>query len=697
MATRSHSPRTSGRKPRHKSVAAPQQRSAGRSTSGRSAGRSAAGRSARSAQTRRAEPQRRSSSQTPVRGTAKSNRAAVGTAHRSPVGPTKRKATATNKRSQGRGVERNRRKVSAPSPEKRAVEQGVASPLRRLRIALVAIAVVLFAIVGRVAYLQTKEAGSLQSAGADQWTRTYSLPAQRGTLFDRHGNELAMSVPAASISINPKLLVDGAVVVQELDTLLDLSDEKVASLLSEVESKDRGFVYVARQVDANAGDFIRSLGHAGVNVDDESRREMPGGDTGRSVLGRTNIDGDGIAGLEKQYDDVMAGTGGSMTREVDPNQRTIAGSESITQAPVAGNDLVLTIDRSIQFATEQVLLEQLERIDAKGGTVIALETKTGEILSLASVRRDDQSGEYGVTNGNFAAVDAYEPGSVAKVITVAGALDAGVVTPDTGFTVPWRKQYADDLLKDSHQHPDEWMTVSDILTDSSNIGTIMVQQELGRYKHYDYMTAFGLGAKTALDFPGESPGLLKDVDELWGSERVTVAYGQGMSSTSQQLVAAVNVIANDGVYVAPKLVKATVGPDGEQTPMPDAESYRVVSEQAAVQTAAMMQRVVCEGTAKQAQVDDLLVAGKTGTAFKAADNGTYYNAQGDRIYYSSFVGFFPADDPQITVLVSVDEPPAGTNDRFGGTAAAPVFAALVPTLLHERNIQPAPGSTGCPE
>ncbi|MEJ6720952.1 peptidoglycan D,D-transpeptidase FtsI family protein [Ilumatobacter sp.] len=560
-----------------------------------------------------------------------------------------------------------------------------------------AIAVVLLAIIGRVAYLQTKEADSLQSAGADQWTRSYSLSAQRGTMFDRHGNELAMSVPAASISINPKLLVNGAVVVQELDTLLDLSDKKVASLLIEVESKARGFVYVARQIDANAGDFIRALGHAGVNVDPESRREMPGGDTGRSVLGRTNIDGDGIAGLEKQYNDVMTGTGGSMTREVDPKQQTIAGSESITQAPVAGNDLVLTIDRSIQFAAEQVLLEQLERIGAKGGTVIALETKSGEILGMASVRRIDQTGEYGVTNGNFAAVDAYEPGSVAKVITIAGALDAGAVTPESDFTVPWRKQYADDLLKDSHEHPDLLLTVSDILTESSNIGTIMVQQELGRYEHYDYMTAFGLGSKTALDFPGESPGLLKDVDELWGSERVTVAYGQGMSSTSLQLVSAINVIANGGVYVAPKLVKATVGPEGQQTPTPAAATHRVVSEQAAAETTAMMQRVVCEGTAKMAQVDDLPVAGKTGTAFKAADNGTYFNEEGDRIYYASFVGFFPADDPQITILVSVDEPPAGTSDRFGGTAAAPVFAALVPTLLHERNIQPAPGSTGCPE
>jgi len=564
-------------------------------------------------------------------------------------------------------------------------------------LALVVIALILCGIIARVGYLQTKEADSLRSAGADQWTRSYTLPAQRGTMFDRHGNELAMSVPAASISINPKLIVDGAVVVNDLDNLLELSDEKRGDLFDEITRKDRGFVYVARQIDANIGQFIRDLGHAGVNVDDESRREMPGGDTGRSVLGRTNIDGEGIAGLEKQYEDVLTGTSGSMTREVDPKQRTIAGSESIAQAPVDGDDLVLTLDRSIQFSTEQVLLAQLERIGAKGGTVIALDTPTGEVLGMASVRRDDDTGGYAVTNGNFAAVDAYEPGSVAKVITVAGALDAGAVTPDTAFTVPWRKQYADDLLKDSHEHPDLYLTVSDILTESSNIGTIMVQQALGRFEHHEYMTDFGLGERTALDFPGESDGILKAPDELWGSERVTVSYGQGVSSTSLQLAAAVNVIANGGIYVAPKLVRAVVGPDGTQTPAPDAPSRRVVSERAANQTAAMMQRVVCEGTATRAQVDNLPIAGKTGTAFKAAPNGTYFNEQGQRIYYASFVGFFPADDPQVTVLVSVDEPPAGTNDRFGGTAAAPVFAALVPTLIHELGIQPAPGSTGCQE
>ncbi len=378
-----------------------------------------------------------------------------------------------------------------------------------------------------------------------------------------------------------------------------------------------------------------------------------------------------------------------------PNGRSIPGSETVTTQPVSGNDLVLTLDRSIQYSTEQVLLEKVSEIGARGATAIVVDTDTGEIYSMASVRQNDETGAYEVTSGNYAAVDAYEPGSVAKVITVAAALSDGLVTPETSYLVPWRKQYYDDLLTDSHQHPDEWLSVSQILTESSNIGTIMVQQEMGRWRHRDYMAAFGLGEKTALDFPGESTGILKPADELWGSERVTVAYGQGVASTSLQLVAAINTIANKGVYVAPKLVKATVGPDGSVTDTPASPERRVVSEQAAAQTTEMMRNVVCSGTATRAQVDGLSIAGKTGTAFKVADNGTYFDDNGDRIYYASFVGFFPADDPQVTVLVSVDEPPAGTDDRFGGTAAAPVFAELAPTLIHELGIAPNPGAPLC--
>ncbi len=561
--------------------------------------------------------------------------------------------------------------------------------------ALVVIVALLLVVVARVAALQTTEAEAYRAQGAAQWTRTWEVPAQRGTIFDRNGNELSISVPAATISINPKLIDNGTATVQLLDDLLDLSDEKVADLLAEVASKQRGFVYVARQVDAALGDQISSLHLPGVNVDREDRREMPGGETGRSVIGKTNIDGVGIAGLELQYDDLLTGTGGEMSREVAPGNRSIPGTETVTEAPIPGEDLVLTLDRSIQFSTEQVLLERVSELGARGATAIVMSPHTGDILAMASVRLNDETGQYEVTSGNYAAVDAYEPGSVAKVITISSALSEGLVTPDTYFEVPWRKQYYDDLLKDAEQHPTDPMSVSNILINSSNIGTITVQETMGRYKHRDYMAAFGLGQKTALDFPGESAGILKQADDLWGSERVTVAYGQGVSSTSLQLVAAINTIANGGVYVAPKLVNAIVEPDGTMTDTAPSESHVVVTPEAAAQTTEMMRQVVCQGTATRAQVDGLSIAGKTGTAFKAADNGTYFDDNGERIYYASFVGFFPADDPQVTVLVSVDEPPAGTFDRFGGTASAPVFAELAPTLIHELGIVPNDNAPSC--
>jgi cell division protein FtsI (penicillin-binding protein 3) len=331
-----------------------------------------------------------------------------------------------------------------------------------------------------------------------------------------------------------------------------------------------------------------------------------------------------------------------------------------------------------------------------------MDTDSGDVLAMASVDRDD-SGAVQITSGNLAAVNAYEPGSVAKVITIAAGLNQGTVTPDSTFVVPWRKKFADDMISDSHQHPDELMSVQHILVESSNIGTIAVQMSLGegdwdlaRQTHWEYMRRFGLGEQTALNFPGESNGILKHWSDLWGSERVTVAYGQGVASTSIQLVSAVNAIANDGTYVAPRLVQGYIGPDGETVDADPSETREVIRPEIALEMQQMMRGVVCDpsGTGELAQrgVENFAVAGKTGTGLKAQEHG-YLNAAGERVYYASFVGFFPAEDPQVTVLVSIDEPPAEDINRFGGTAAAPVFAGLVPVIAHEMGLVPPAGST----
>ena len=583
-----------------------------------------------------------------------------------------------------------------PRPTRTRETSRTNSPAFRLRLLLVLLLVVLGAVLFKVAKLQSTGGEALRAAGADQWTRNTPLSADRGAIFDRNGEELAMSVPAASISVNPKLVTDEVGTARFLQSMLGLSDTETRELYNDLVVKDRGFVYVRREVDSLIGEQIGSLNLVGVNVDAEDRRILPGGDTGRSVIGRTDIDGVGTAGLELQYNDLLTGVPGKLSKEVAPGGRSIAGTEQVSLLPVPGNDIILTLDRSIQFASERALLERVAELSARSGTVVVMDTDTGDVIAMASVRRNDDD-VVEITSGNFAAVDAYEPGSVAKVITIAAGLNQEAVDSDSTFVVPWRRQYADDLLKDSHEHPDELMTVEEILVKSSNIGTIDVQQAIGREIHWEYMRRFGLGEKSALGFPGESPGILKHWSELFGSERVTVAYGQGVASTSVQLAAAVNVIANGGNYVEPRLVDAIVGRDGEITATAPSATREVVRPEVAIEMQRLMRQVVCRGTATLAQlgIENFHVAGKTGTGFKAQPNGTYLNDKGEFVYYASFVGFFPAENPQVTVLVSIDEPPAGDINRFGGTAAAPVFAELAPTIVHELGIQPPPDAPPC--
>lgn len=648
-------------------------------------------------------------------------RSAPASARRRGATPPRGKARPTRQHPARKNV---KRRVLAAKPRRspRPSRFGIGQARHRLIILLVALLAVLGAVLFKVAKLQTAGGEQLRLQGADMWTDTTTLPADRGSIFDRNGEELAVSVPAASISVNPKLIDNPAEVVGILQQALGFDDARAAELTAKIGLQDTGFLYVARQVNPVIGDQLRKLNLAGVNVDDEDRRVLPGGDTGRSVIGMTDIDGNGIAGLELQYGggeagveagytDILAGTPGEVTREVDQDGGSIAGTEQVTVAPTPGQDLVLTLDRSIQFAAEQAIIAQVTEIGAKAGQVIVLDTDTGDVLAMASVLRDSETGTVGVTSRNSAVVDAYEPGSVAKVITMAAALNEGGVTPSSTFVVPWRMQFADDLLADSHQHPDLNMTVQQILVESSNIGTVLVKEGIvdggrtqegkvgSRRVHWEYMRRFGLGEPTALGMPGESTGIMKDYDELWGSERATVAYGQGVSSTAIQLAAAINAVANDGMYVAPRLVQATVGPDGTVTETDPSATHEVIRPEIAAQVQHMMRAVVCDpmGTGDLAQtgIENVSVAGKTGTGYKPQANGTYYNEAGERVYYSSFVGFFPYEDPQVTVLVSVDEPPAGSDARFGSTAAAPVFAELAPVIMHETGMVPPADTTSC--
>lgn len=580
-----------------------------------------------------------------------------------------------------------------PSPPRAPVfTAGV--PRRRLLTVVILLCVVLLVLLGRVAMLQTVHAESYRAASMNQRLNTTVLRADRGVIFDRHGEELALSVPSATVYADPKLVEDPAGTAAALAGFLGLSPQRQAALAERLASETSRFTYVSRQIDQAVAESVLGLRLPGVGVYQEPRRVFAGGDLARGIVGRTDPDGVGIAGLEMQYDDILTGVDGEVERELDRAGRSIPTGRNTVVSPQPGDDLVLTIDRSIQFQVEQALLRRTSQLAARRGTAIVMDSQTGELLSIGSVEQGDD-GIYRVTSGNLAAVTAHEPGSVAKVITTAAALNDRVVRPDTWFEVPGYKEIDDFVITDAYPHGLESMTVSDILTRSSNIGTILISQKLGVQRQSDYMRAFGFGERTALEFPGESAGILKPVDQWQGTERLTVSYGYGFAATSLQLAAAVNVIANGGEYVAPKLLGATIDGEGVTHPTPPSPTRTVLRPETAATMSDMMADVVCTGTAKLAQLDGMTVAGKTGTGYKVQDNGTYVDDQGNRSYFASFVGFLPAAAPRVTVLVSIDEPDPSTRDRFGGTAAAPVFAEIAQVVIHELQIEPPAGDTGC--
>lgn len=568
------------------------------------------------------------------------------------------------------------------------------SPRRRLITVVVVAGFVLVALVVRVTLLQTVEAEAYRAASIAQRRESDTIRADRGVIFYRNGDEIAMSVPSSTVYADPALVVDPAATAATLATMLGLSAQHQADLAVDLADAGSRFVYVARQVDEALAASVDDLGLAGVGVYEEPRRVLSGGESARAIVGRTDPDGVGTAGLELQYDDLLTGTDGLIVRDLDSKGRSIPTGQEAVVAAVPGDDLVLSLDRSIQFQVQQALLARTAELSARGGTAIVMDTDTGEIIALSSVKRRDD-GTYTATVGNPAATEAYEPGSVAKVISIAAALNEGVATPDTVFTVPYKMEVDDFEIKDAYLHETEPMTVRQIMVRSSNMGTVEVVKKTGTDRQVDYMRAFGFGEQTDLHFPGESRGILKDADHLYGTERLTVAYGYGFAATPLQLVSAVNVVANGGEYVAPKLVLGTIGVDGTMVQSPPSPTRSVLRPEVARQMTSMMTDVVCEGTATLAQIPGITVAGKTGTGYKAQDNGTYEDEEGNKAYFASFVGFLPAEDPKVTILVSIDEPDPTTQDRFGGRAAAPVFRAIAEVAIHELKLRP-PASGGCP-
>jgi len=571
---------------------------------------------------------------------------------------------------------------------------------RRAQAAFIVFLLMFAALVARSVYVQVWNDDALRADGVDQRTDYQTVAAPRGTIFDRDGNEMAITVPSTSIYADPRAVLDPAATAHVLSQMLGLDAVSEADLTAKLSDRSTSFVYVQRFVDDEVAEAILSLRLAGINGVPEPERVQVAGGLARNVIGRTDPFGTGAAGLELQYEKVLRGQDGTEVREINNNGRTLPGGTRTVDAARPGTDLVLTIDRSMQFQVEQALIQRVTEVGALGGNAVVLDTATGDVLAVSSVRLDE-NGVPVVSNGNMAAVEAHEPGSVAKIFSVAAAVDSGVAGPESVYQVPGVYVFDEGTefeytIKDAYPHETEPMTLHQILVKSSNIGTMLASMPIGTPVLHDYLVDFGFGTPTNLDFPGESAGSLRPADALRGSEKATITYGYGFSSTSMQMAAAVNAVANRGVYVPPRLVMSTIDDRGVQWDAPLGEGRRVISESTADIMATMLTDVVCSGTGTRAKVPGISVAGKTGTGYKTQDNGTYVKDDGTRAYFATFAGFLPADQPRVTILVSIDEPNPQSRDRFGGTAAAPVFAAIARVAIQELSIEPTPGDTGCP-
>jgi cell division protein FtsI (penicillin-binding protein 3) len=586
---------------------------------------------------------------------------------------------------------------------------------RRLVSVYVVFALMFLAIVVRVGLVQTTQAAAFVNDGESKRLHTTKLPAGRGTIFDRTGIEMAMTVPATTIWADPRLIKGDAkeTVLAELVQVLGMDAREAQQLATKLNSNTEGFVYVRRQVDDDLAEQVRQLALPGVNFVAESRRYTPAGDLAVSVLGSTDIDGKGTSGLEAQYNDTLTGTAGSIEREFDLKGHSIPNGKDFTTPPLPGNDIFLTLDSRLQYATDRLLEARVIETGSKGGFVVALDSQTGDVLVNSNVRVDPATKQAIVSTANHALVDTYEPGSVAKIITASAALEEGasdleqtwdiprsVVSlvdgaPSTGFKVD------DRVITDAENHEARQMSLPDIIAHSSNIGTVKLAKAVGDAKINDYFHKFGFGALSGLGFPNETPGLFPKFEKISKARRATMTFGQGIGVTGIQLVGAMNIIANNGTYVAPRLVKSTMDLAGVEHLTPPSETRQVLKPTTAAQMNEVLQGVVCFGTASEkhaADINGYAVAGKTGTAFKAqnvkgqADG--YKDKLGQYHFVSSFAGFAPADSPRVTILVSLDEPTG--EFRYGRSGAAPLFAQVGAEALRALKVPPSPPEALCP-
>jgi cell division protein FtsI (penicillin-binding protein 3) len=553
-------------------------------------------------------------------------------------------------------------------------------PVRRL-VALLALTLFAFGgVVVRLAVLQVHDVGRFQALGAEQRTRIIQLPATRGEILDRNGTPLAMSLEARDVYTDPTLVTDPRREAARIAPVLGLRNAQVRADLTGAGTFD----YIARNVSQAAADRLSSLRLAGIGFLPSQRRTYPSRGLASQVVGFVGVDGEGLDGLEEQYDSFLAGTPGKRTIEVSAQGQQIAGGVDDSTSPRPGGDVVLTIDRSIQFEAQQALASAVRHNHAKGGTIVVMDPVTGDIYAMATYPwfdPNDYESFRPSTRRNRAVTDTWEPGSVNKVITAAAAIETHAVSLKQRLEVPWARRVEGYTIHDSHEHPVEWMTLGDIIAQSSNVGASLIADRVGNDAMAAAFARFGYGQITGVGFPGEAAGLVPPLEDWSHITRATASFGAGVSVTPLQMASVYATIANGGLNVQPRLVRATIGGDGTERTVDPSPTRRVIRPDTADILTRMLAYVVQNGTGINAQIPGYQVAGKTGTAKKLDATGHYTNK-----YVASFIGFLPAAQPRVVIAAIIDEP----STIYGGIAAAPLFQEVARFAIQRLAIEPAP-------
>ena len=526
---------------------------------------------------------------------------------------------------------------------------------RRIGILFIVFVALLGIALARATYLGSVRAGSLERAAATQQVSNVVVPAPRGAITDRDGAELAISESADDIVADPFLIKNAVSASAHLSSLLGVPQLTVLKLLTKPHT---GFVYLAHLVPAAQATAISDLRIPGITLVPRTRRVNPRGDEAAQVVGSVHLDGDGASGIEYGYDSALEGKNGLRRIVNDAIGQPISIDDLRPTAP--GKTVALTIDSGLQQEIERVLAEVGAEYSPHSATAIAVDPSTGSILALANWPASaSDAGEDQAIGLN------YEPGSTFKAITVAGALQDGVVTPNTQFDIPPVLQFADRQIHDAEDHGYETLTVAQILKYSSNIGADLIGEKLGA-KQFDYWVhRFGFGQPTGVDLPGEQSGIVRHWWQYSGSSMANLPFGQGESVTPMQMVAAYSAIANGGILRPPHVVQS-VG--GKPTSLPS--GHQIISAATASGLRDMLRGVLADGgTASGAAIPGYDMAGKTGTANIAV--GGHYS---DSAYVASFIGMVPTDHPRLVVAVVVNQP---QGSIFGGSVAAPAFQQIV--------------------